>query len=254
MNCQTVRRRLLGSERPEHVSAALRDHLAQCAPCREWQRTLVQVEQSIGLLPVPRSAGKTRLLDRLAREKLRPVHGGALTVALSRSRTLAAGLAAALLLAVAGWWAWWAPETDPAVSRPPAADPLLASLLQRYVRLARTDLPRERVEALADLADDLQTRTRTLAPAAAAEDLTALAQLYERVVSDGVVERARALPADQRLNVLPPISERLARAGRQAQELAQEAPPASAAPLLAIAAAARDGDSHLRGLLQRETP
>src|SRR5205823_5793347 len=115
---------------------------------------------------------------------------------------------------------------------------------------AEADTPRKRVETLAELADALHRETHTLAPEAPIKDLQDLASLYEQVIHDGVVPRARTLPAAERREVLVPIRTQLARVERDAERLAEKA--SSAAPLLQIAAAARKGDQQLRALMEEE--
>ena len=66
MNCQVVRKHLLGSERPGRPPAEASAHLAACAACREWQQRLVQMEQAMSLLPVPPAdAARAALVRRV---------------------------------------------------------------------------------------------------------------------------------------------------------------------------------------------
>ena len=74
------------------------------------------------------------------------------------------------------------------------------------------------------------------------------------MVRDGVVVRAKSLPAGERRAVLMPIADRLEKAGREIDRLARQVPVATARPLWQIAAAARAGDTQLRALLQEATP
>jgi hypothetical protein len=139
---------------------------------------------------------------------------------------------------------------DPA----PTVPPLMTRLMACDLKLAEADNPRQRVEALAALADELQGETRILASTAGTKDLKTLARLYERVIRDGVVVRARDLPAELRRPVLKTIADRLDRTDRDLKELALEERPESAEPLRQIAAAAQEGGIRLRVLMGKETP
>jgi hypothetical protein len=253
MNCDLVQRRLLKAESPTRLPDSLQAHLADCPTCREWQRQLVQLEGYVNQLPVPASPAKAELLRLLSSP-------AAATTAWPARRTwswrLPAGLAAAvLLLAVGGWLLYLLRPAPPAPEVPHEVQrPLLDNLLERDLRLANATTQRERVEALADLADDLQGETRALALDADVSDLESLSLLYGQVVRDGIVPRAQALPAAERRAVLTPIAERLGKARHQAEHLALDVPPDSAKPLKAIAAAAGDADRDLRALLGEDRP
>lgn len=136
----------------------------------------------------------------------------------------------------------------------PGQDPFLASLLDRDLRLAKAQTPRKRLEALVDLADDLQGQTRRLVRGAEVEDLHELARLFEQVVDEGIVRGAVVLPAEQRAAIVPAAADRLTRAGRDAGRLAQEAPDGSAGALRLIAAAAQHGGERLRALMREGMP
>jgi hypothetical protein len=158
------------------------------------------------------------------------------------------GLAAALLLAVLSWLGlqrWLA--TEPPSSKP-VADALLASLVQRDLRLARAGTARERMEILAAVAEDLHGETHALAHAGSQEELTALANLYEEVVRQGILKQAAALPDADRRRDLAAISLRMAQTASRVEELAQALPERLAKPLHAIAATARAAQHQLRAL------
>jgi hypothetical protein len=151
------------------------------------------------------------------------------------------------------------PEPQPAPGKQPEPQPaptapLTARLLEADLSLAQAESPRQRLQALADLADDLQDETRALEAVAGAADLDALARLYQKVIREGVVPRARSLPAGERRPVLEPIAQGLSRAREDARRLARTARPSSVASLERIAAAARDGDDQLRALMREDKP
>ena len=102
---------------------------------------------------------------------------------------LVAGVAAALLLFFTGWLVWLSDHPQHPVAgttaKNPAADPMVAELMRHNLRLARGSTPRERVEAMAGVADQLHGRSCHLARTAEGDDMAALAGLYARVESSG---------------------------------------------------------------------
>jgi hypothetical protein len=257
MKCSTFRNRLLAWDHPDRPPADARAHLDACAACRDWQRRLVRLERQLPRLPVPPSAAKGRVIRQILTAPLAPQRSPSAPSARDRGLqklSLAFALAAALALFTVGWWAWQFEGQGPAPARRPAGDPLLASLLQRDLRLAVAGSARQRVETLADLADDLHGEALPLAHAAAFEELAGLAQLYAQVVRGGILAQARRLAPDEWQPVLGPIVGRLARAGGDAEGLARDLPAESAAPLRAMAAAAREGDALAVAAVSAEPP
>jgi hypothetical protein len=281
MNCEALHSRLLGSEKPDRLTAELAAHLKTCAACRKWQRRLVHLERNVALLPVaPAPRGKAEFVRQFVAAELEPLSAereapsestnGVTTVqtwkfeklaaALRSSlqapratlnafpaparRRIAAVLAASLLLLAFGLWI--NSPTSPFTPKPP--DPLLASVVERDLCLAAAKSPSERVETLADLADDLQGSTRSLINHGQPDDLKALAELYEQVVRDGIVAQASSLSPGEKARLLKGIAQRLADAGDEAEKLIKVLPESSAAPLNIIVRAARDGDRELRKL------
>src|SRR5437764_207418 len=88
-------------------------------------------------------------------------------------------------------------------------------------RLAHLD---RKVSLLAALADAIQNDTRALFDAAGPEDLATLAGCYQKVVSDGIVKQAQALPAGDRTEFLNSLAPRLAAAADDAERLARVRP------------------------------
>ncbi len=191
-----------------------------------------------------------------------PTRFNSLTLSLSRSLTLLrshaptlARIAALILLVVIAWWLWPSGRNNPFAPNPhnpPAPEPLLASLVQRDLRLAGATTPRERIQILADLAGDLHQETQTLTQEAAEEELAALAKLYEQVVYDGILKQAMALPANERRPILNPIADRLAQTATAVDRLVQEGPAKCTQPLHDIATVARKGNRQLATLLREE--
>ena len=100
-----------------------------------------------------------------------------------------------------------------------------------------------------DIADRLRGEWELQARSSSGESLAAVADHYERVVRGGLLKDAVALPPEQRQAILPGLAGRLEEAARVADQLARDQPAERAAPLLQIAAAARDGNQGLLGLL-----
>jgi hypothetical protein len=276
MNCQIVQRRLLSNENPDDVPPDVGAHLAMCEECRQWQSQLVRIEHHVPLLPVPVSRAKGRVMLHFLKSN---EQGGTDSTQATRAgipfppiplptlpeaaewrlRSLPAlsGLAAAMvLLALLGWWLLpnrGEDSTPPATPVRSASDTLLATVLRRDLRLARAGTVQERLEILLDLADDLHGETRTLAQAAAGEELKTLARLYEQVISDGIVKQAQALPLAERPRILDPIARRLSQMARQAERLVPETAAEHVKPVREIAASAHEGNRLLYALLRERT-
>jgi hypothetical protein len=188
------------------------------------------------------------------------------------------GLAAAVVLIACGLWLGnWLSRTTPADDVPPplaqnqepeavakAPNPfkkgdkknpfakgktLVAKLMDCDLKLAQAQTPRQRIEALAELASLLHRETSELCRSAGPAELNKLAALYKQVIHDGMLPQARELPMGERMEILPAVTAQLAKAERDAVETARVT-PGSAAALQAIAAAAHDGDVQLRELMQ----
>jgi hypothetical protein len=255
MNCKAIRDLLLQAEQPDQPPGPVTAHLARCASCRQWQARLLEIERSVPRLPVPASRAKAKLLSKLERE---PVAGPAQrrVLALLRSPAMGPAVLAASLLIFASWWMMQgsqAPTQAMALPKKPAPDQFVADLMQRNLKLAQAKTRIERVEILADLADDLRKETDALAAAASIDDLTTLAQLYQQVVREGVVERAQALNPQERRQVLDRLATRLDDARKEALQRAGTLPKESAVVLHVIASAASDGHDQLMALLKEKS-
>jgi len=267
MNCSQCQRQLLEENSGPEVEA----HLAECMACRQWHKMLMQVESHVPLLPVPESLRKTQLQEEL-------IHGAATTpetiplhvptaparpfirISWRELAVVGGGLAAAGVLIACGIFLGNM-LSPPRNSNPPVVQgnnkekekTLAGKLIELDMQLAQSDNTRERVETLAKLAENLQGESRSLAQVAGPKELQTLAKLYSKVVEEGLVQRARKLPAADRREVLDPILSQLMIAKKDAEEMAQKAPAESAVPFQVIAAAARNSDLQLRKLME-ETP
>jgi hypothetical protein len=228
MRCETVQRKLLGLEDPAGVPAELRAHLTRCATCREWRVHLLQLERSVVYLPVPRSEAKGEFLCQLLRDA--DTEAAVLTppetdegpeevpirlpgpaplprVKLVHARLVGAA-AAVLLFLAAGWWLWAGrQEAPPEVQATPAPEgPLLASVIERDVRLAGAETPRQRYTILTHLAGDLHLEHQVLTHTSAGDELLTLEKLQELVLREGVQAQAEMLPAAERPPTPPPAA------------------------------------------------
>jgi hypothetical protein len=253
MKCVVIQRRLLGSERPDQPSADVREHLAGCLACRDWQRRLLKLEQQIARLPVPTSTAR----DRLIQEILQPAGPAAPPVRLPQPRSagtlkerglqkmaLAFALAAALACFAIGWWAW--PHQSVSVAM---IDPLLQRREQLAARLAGKVLPREQVQVLADVADELHGEAQ--ANVDNPEHLAVVAKFYEEVVREKLLALAQDVPVLERPAILTEIANRLGRTESAAERRAAEirlASEAASDSLRSIASTARQGAVSLRDL------
>lgn len=256
MNCSTVRRRLLALDSPDQPPPLVQEHIAYCSICQDVQRRLLQVERHVGLLAVPPSQGRAAFIDGFRKQSTIPERLNVRLRELKRWQLTLGALAASLLLFCMVWAL--APQDRPAVVRanPNAApDKFLAVLTQRQLKLAAAATPREQVEALAALAEDLRGQSQGLHYYGSGKDgkeaLKDLSDWYGRVVRMGVA-RAVQLPAEQRRAVLDPIVRQLGDAGNDSERTARDANVNSADhPLMTITQAARDGKGRLEELLLR---
>ena len=256
MNCKEIKYFLLGCENADRPPADIKAHLKNCPDCRDWENRLALIEMNVPFLPVPESAARAELLQKILSPGLvkgasaadvlgeEPVvipkvvlsnepKGPVAPIASDSSRPsilrffrsmepsarrFAIGsAAAAILLVILGWSILRTPHrpADTVAHYPPGpADPLLASILQRDLRLAEAKTASERFLVLADLADDLSEEVKTLAPLPEAKVvLDDLVQRYQEVVRTGLLEVAMKLPFENRDDLLNKVGERLRVAG-----------------------------------------
>jgi hypothetical protein len=253
--CRSIQRRLLAVSAPDDPPSAVREHLEGCADCREWRRRVVHLERNVGLLPVAPSTGRDAFL-RDFRSKSTRWDRLRTRVRLTPRWQLAWGVAAASVLLMVSVLSF-IPTPVPTVARlidPVAPDPLVAKLYQRDLDLAAAVTPRQQVETLAYLAEDLRTESRGLASTLdGKEPLKALAGWYGEVVHTVVEEseaRASGLPAAERQAMLAPVERLLARATDDADRTATEYRIQSANhPLSGIANTARNAHGRIVEIL-----
>lgn len=253
MSCDTVRNRVLLLPDPRAVPDPLRGHLTACADCAAWWDRAVRVERIVAALPVPPppTEAKAEFLDeltaagpvirRLPEIDRRP---GWLTRAAPSAKYVAA-LAAAVLVAVGGWWAV-RPGPGGVVQRPTQKHPLLDQLVRRNLELTQARTPADRLAASGGMADDLAAEVKELARVASPDELRDLSAMY-RTAADGVVRQAEAAPPD-RADQIGRLAAGLDRVGREVAALSAESPPQAQPALRAVAEAADDGGKRLRAI------
>jgi hypothetical protein len=259
MNCTTVQQRLLACERVGDPPAELQDHISSCPECLAWQRKALRIEERVRGLPVPPSSGPAAFVEefladraigpdglpwwvlpyrrhvRLAREGVR------------QRVALAFALAAGLAIFALGWWAWphrGSREDQGTVVRDPRAE----RLAQIRQRLAGTRTAGERVQKLADFAEELHRQAR--GASGDAGRVAEAAVFYTEVIREHLLPGANAVPVEERAGLLG-IAERLLRTESEARRLQtdlQLIAGASAAGFRDIADAAHDGSLRLAAL------
>jgi hypothetical protein len=252
MSCNSVRQRLLASERPDQPAAEEARHLLGCQGCRAWLRRLARLEQLLPLAPVPPTAGPpAALLEMLQASPARPLVRAPANLtpsALPRREggrqklALALALAASLTLFALAWWAW--PHVQPPTGIP--REPYRRLVAARLAP-ARTD--KDRVNVLANLADDFlaEAQKRPAEPA----EVERLAVQFGWLVEEDLPRQAKQVSLTARHAALMPIAARLGRVQKEANTLAarwQKNHAASAASLLRIAKAAGEAESRLKRL------
>jgi hypothetical protein len=279
MNCDVVQRHLLGCESPDRPSAAATAHLAGCVVCREWLQRLLQLERAVPSLPVPSAeAARSDFLRRILThpteegrrtkdkgQKSKDAHRPSIARVVgswimdphsSPRRRVAAGLvagvAAALLLFLTGWLVWHPgpPSQTSSVAEKPAPDLLAIDLGRLKIDVPEGKKGADRVKAMADAADQLHARCRAAMLTGANNELIKMAQLYGRVVDEGVVKTAEALSLEERREILAPIADNLKNAESEWGRLTQQngLPADVKAALEKAALAAHIGNARLTEL------
>lgn len=257
MNCQAVQNKILALPDPREVPEPLRAHVAGCGACQAWARQAARLEGLLEHLPVPPApAGKkAALVEELSRpaEPVRP----AARPFYRRNAALVGGLAAALLVAVAGWRMFGGKnDPRPEVATPGTPEhPLLKKLVQRDVAMAKADTPAKRLQALGGLADDLSAEARGLALVASPQELNDFVIWYGKA-KDGLVAQADRLtnktafamtPAERKAQFAA-LAEKLGETAAAVDRSAGQASPEAKRALQKIADAARDGQTKLTAL------
>jgi hypothetical protein len=119
------------------------------------------------------------------------------------------------------------------------------------VRLAHALTPAEQIDTLMEMADDLRGEAVRLADPrsgapGSADELALLAELYGQVVRRGIGGRARVLPREARLALVPSLVQRLQRTEKDLTVLSENLLPARAHYLQPISRSAQEVAVQLR--------
>jgi hypothetical protein len=258
MNCQAVQRTILILPDPRHIPEMLRDHVVGCVGCREWAQQVARLEGLLTQLPVPPAPAnkKQELIDQLAHPEPVIIYratqpggeraGQPIRWFMHRPAQLAGGLAAAVLLAVGGWWLLTRPGPTPETALPTPRDPFVEKLVRQNIALAHASKPTERLQLLGGLADAISSQTRNLARVANPSDLNELAALFDKVIHTGLARQVETMPdhaltLTEKQELYSSLAQKLGTLATDAETLAHEVPPEAKPALQKIAVSAREG-------------
>jgi hypothetical protein len=274
MNCRSYQESLLKLDLPNQAPAELQVHLGSCEQCRELQRRLVLLQDSIKQLPLPVALSRLEFLQRFLSADASDLANGTLTEPAREAGAMhlpaptipdparlkrppwiwytGMALAATMGFAVVAIKLLYRPQIVP-----PAAEitglnstglnPMIQHLVDCNRRLAHGATVQTQVEALADMADDLFVEAQRHARSQPGEVKT-MATLFEKVVKDGVLKSAARLPPQGRRTILTPIIDRLSRTAQEAETVAVKSDSKAAASLRRLSDVARQGGDDLRQL------
>lgn len=218
MICSKTQRWLLTHDQNETPEASIHGHLADCPQCRGMQKRLLWVESLVGQIPVPATSARQRFVDqiRMGPSDLTTIQSPAdrwLTKHPLRSRErgirkVALAVALAASLAIVAFGLWNLPKNNP--GQQVNKDSLTTRRLERDQKLAAKKTPRERVEVLQGIAKNLEMEAMQLAKQKRNEDLRILARFYQEVVGENLLQDARLLQPDERIDVIRPVMVMLA--------------------------------------------
>lgn len=267
--CAEVRQRILAKSDPRHPGPRSRDHIEGCAACREWFAGVVRLETALSAIrtvPVPVSRGPNVFVGAFLEGKatmsgratpsatapsLAPAMPARSPVAEGRQQWLLwlGGVAASLVL-LSGIVRILGPgkDTGGLVQAPP--DPFMQRMVELNIEIASAESAAVRVERLADMADELDQQMRTIVLVERdPKNLQSIADMYGKVVSEGVMAQLDDLRGPANEVVLDRLAARLNRANLGEEELSANVPPAAKEPLREMAAVSKKGTSKLRQIL-----
>jgi hypothetical protein len=268
MNCRSYQESLIKLDLPDQAPADLQAHLGGCEQCRELQRRLVLLQDSIKQLPLPAALSRLEFLQRFLSADGADLANGTLTAGAPGAMPLPAptipdparlkrppwnwytGMALAVaagLVVVAITLLLRHEEAAPPVPTSAGLNPMIQRLVDCNRRLAHGATAETQVDALADMADDLFVEAQRHARGQPAQ-VKAMAALFEKVVKDGVLKSATRLPMERRRTILTPIIDRLSRTAQEAETVAVKSDSQAAASLRRLGDIARQAGNDLRQL------
>ncbi|HXG09648.1 MAG TPA: hypothetical protein VNK04_07655 [Gemmataceae bacterium] len=248
MNCHEVYAWLLVSKTTKGTPREVQRHLRQCRRCRGRRRRLLRLDRYVEQLPAPAEdpGVKARLMQQV--EHTTPFRPPGwrrrllLRLAVALALLLAFSLTVSLLDRREN-----PPASDPVVGEPgslPSTKEAEEELVTRFVKhnlsLANTSHPEMQLQVLTSMAGDLQAEACRLAKQGPHEELLLVVRLYEHVLRQGLIGRARSLPPGQRRELLPPVVKLLQESAVTVEQTARDVPPAVAEFLRPMGAVARD--------------
>jgi hypothetical protein len=269
MNCRSYQESLLKLDAPDQTPAELQSHLGSCEQCRELQRRLVLLQDSVKQLPLPAALSRLEFLQRFLTADVADLANGQLTPGAAEPGAMplpaptipdparlkkppwnwytAMALAAAVGLAVVAITLLRREESIPPGPATAGLNPMIQRLANCNRRLAHGASAQTQVEALADMADDLFVEAQRRARSQPGL-VKPMAALFEKVVKDGVLKCALRLPTERRRPVLTPIIDRLSRTAQEAEAVAVKSDGQAADRLRRLSDIARQGGNELRQL------
>jgi hypothetical protein len=257
MKCKEAYVCLLSAPRADDLPPELVQHLFRCAKCRQRQRRLLGLDQELRQVPPPvETPGlRQRLLDNLPPQIALP------TPAIPapadgpswRERAAVLATAATILLTFGlamGWVLSQRARHTPPLAAVPNAGPtesVVGRILEKHVLLAEASSSAEQLALLNAIAADLRTEAMRLAREGPVEDVLLVSSLYERVVCQGVVGRAKILAPEQQAEVMPVLARQLAQTADESEQAAADALPGAGEGLRNLARAARAASQNLAG-------
>jgi hypothetical protein len=261
MNCELVRRRLLGSDSPGQPSADVGRHLVACPACRAWQRRLAQAEQQLPLLDTPPSERKAHVIHLIlnAPTPAAVVGGEAGYVRTPWSNTttrerglrkaaLAISMAAALVVFALAWWLLGQPTPAPQ----PQLHPVMRELNKERDKLF-AEAPSgslKRVEVSANFAERL-VQQDVVAAQNDPEKLRQVATFYAKFVRGDFAASVRQAAPQLSKDQLKALAEQLERSESVLSKMSadRDLKPENRAPLKEMADAALAGRDQVREIL-----
>jgi hypothetical protein len=260
MRCKEAYVCLLAAQKPDAPPAEVREHLARCAACRQRQLRLLSLEAEIRSFPQPEEAldSRLRFQEQLDRLPALPdfVEPPAVVAAPARQRWRLwsiLGLTACLALVFGLAWIISHPAgfqgtfvTAPQRAAPGGlAEAAVARILERNLQLAAAGSSKQQLAVLGDIAAELRAEACRLAREGPVEDVLLVGGLYERVVCQGLVRRAKTLPAAEREVLIAGLVRQLEQSALEADRAAAAALPGAAEGLRNLASASRTAGSNL---------
>jgi hypothetical protein len=255
MNCHETYLWMLEAEEPTATPpVTITEHLRDCAKCRRRQKRVFRLLTAVQQLPPPPENPQIRAeVMSIVRQTTvlpapRPVEPRPVRSRRWAWKTASVAAAAVMLIGLSGWL--FSPfRTRPGPLPTQANDirrvwnddeDLRTRLLKRDLSLAEAKAPAEQLEALTGMAFDLKRESVRQAGRIDNTDLMRLAVLYEWVLNDGILPRARALSEQEQRQRLPALAKELRQTQAEAEQQAALQKPAAGAALRRVAHAAEE--------------